>query len=149
MDKIEIGEWVRTNNGNVFKFDGYYEYGLIESMEDEKGILYGNQQKCCKIHSKNKIKLLEDGDFVELEYKSPKYRERITRVFEVSKLGTGCITFENRHCEFFIDERDKKIIDKICKNIKIKSILTHEEYNSRKYNFEEEKRCLDVIDVKK
>ena len=84
--------------------------------------------------NKNIIELLEDSDFVELEYKSPKYRKRITRIFEVSKLDDGFITFENCHCYFFIKENAKKITDKICKNIKIKSVLTHEEFNKGKVN---------------
>ena len=137
MDKIEVGEWVRTIDGEIFEFGGYFKSGNINCMTDKDGILYGNQEKCCKIHSKNKIELLKDGDFVELEYKSSKYRKRITRVFEVSELDEYII-FENYHCNFFCKKGDKKITDKTCKNIKIKSIVTHEQFESMKYNFEEE-----------
>ena len=82
--------------------------------------------------SKNIIELLEDNDFVELEYKSPKYRERITRVFEVLKVDEYLL-FENHLCNFYYKKGDKKITDKTCKNIKIKSVLTHEEFNKGKF----------------
>ena len=140
MDKIERGEYVISKNrlilGQVIEIKSNTE--LIIKTLLQKGfrfeipIAINNIQK----HSKNKIELLKDGDFVELEYKSPKYRKRITRVFEVSELDEYII-FENYHCNFFCKKGDKKITDKTCKNIKMKSILTHEQFESMKYNFEE------------
>ena len=38
-----------------------------------------------------------------------------------------------------IEVGDKKIIDDICKNIKIKSIVTHEQFASVEYKLEEDK----------
>ena len=63
-DKIEVGEYVRTNEGKIFLFGGYFKAGDINSMTDIKGFLYGNQNKCCKKHSKNIIDLIEQGDYV-------------------------------------------------------------------------------------
>ena len=66
-DKIEVGEYVRTDKGDIFEFGEYFKSGNIDSMTDKYGILYGNQQKCCKKHSKNIIDLIEVGDYVNGE----------------------------------------------------------------------------------
>ena len=72
-DKIEVGEYVRTDKGYIAK--------LIErDIEDEDvkdGMLFDNYihkehkqmresgiKKCCKKHSKNIIDLIEVGDYV-------------------------------------------------------------------------------------
>ena len=72
-DKIEVGEFVRTDDGYIAK--------LIErDIEDEDvkdGMLFDNYihkdhkqmresgiKKCCKKHSKNIIDLIEVGDYV-------------------------------------------------------------------------------------
>ena len=62
-DKIEVGEYVRTDEGDIFEFGGYFKNGNIDSMTDKFGTLYGKQEKCCKKHSKNIIDLIEVGDY--------------------------------------------------------------------------------------
>jgi hypothetical protein len=127
-----IGEYVRTHLGNIGKvivFDTDIESYITDNFKvfDEVDVYK---------HSKNIIDLIEDEDIVILEYKSPKYRERITRRFEVSKIGDD-ISFENLHCDFLCKVGDKKITDTICKNIKIKSIATKEQLSDIEYKVEE------------
>lgn len=133
MEEIKVGEYVRTRDGRIFKVKQINEGYLIEDIE------YGGLG--CFIeyavkHSFNIIDLIEDEDFVILEYKSPKYRERIKRIFEVSKIAEY-ISFENVHCGFNCKVGDKKIIDNICKNVKIKSIVTHEQFQIVEYRLGE------------
>ena len=143
--EIEVGEYGRTNLGNIFIFAWIeYEKGKI----DKRKVLIGNGKKFTnnfyyfkeneKIikHSKKIIDLIEDEDIVILEYKSPRYRKRITRRFEVSKIGDD-ISLKNSHCDFLCKVGDKKITDTICKNIKIKSIVTHKQFSNIEYKVEE------------
>ena len=113
--KIEVGEWVRTNDGDIFKFGGYCKDGIIDSMVDEKGILYGNQKRCCKAHSKNKEDLIEAGDIVELTDSS---------IEEVIYIWN--------------EEMLEAIKQDIKEGLALNSILTHEQFEEIKYNFEEE-----------
>ena len=81
--KIEVGEYVRTINGTIFKIidgnsDNYdidFSYLKLEFLEDEwfesnryndNGYFF-NERNIIK-HSKNIIDLIEVGDFVNGEY---------------------------------------------------------------------------------
>lgn len=143
MEEIKIGEYVRNADGYIEKMDSCDR--LTNIYKDEDGKLrkwegedaFGNEYSSLIVkHSFNIIDLIEDEDFVILEYKSPKYRERIKRIFEVSKIDEY-ISFENVHCGFNCKVGDKKIIDNICKNVKIKSIVTHEQFQSVEYRLGE------------
>lgn len=142
---IEVGEYGRTNLGNIFIFAWLTD---IEGKRYENKVIVGNgktfgndfyyfdkDEKIVK-HSKHILDLIEDEDIVVLEYKTPKYRERIQRKFIVSKID-DFINFENTHCNFTYKVGDKKIVDKICKNIKIKQILTAEQFNIKCYRLED------------
>lgn len=144
--EICVNEYVRTKDGYIGKLVEYIPEALnylkiyvgreIKHSDDTVDNFiytrYGFQLK----HSKNIIDLIEDEDIVILEYKFPKYRERITRKFEVSKIDDD-IMFENSHCDFHCKVGDKKITDMICKNIKIKSIATKEQLSNIEYIVEE------------
>ena len=117
-DKIEIGEYVRTNQGDIFKFGGYFKKGIINTMTDEYGILYGNQEKICKKHSKNIIDLIEEGDYVNGS-KVEKY-----------KFSTNLVTKER----YIVINDNWYLYD-----WNIKSIVTKEQFNSIKYKIPEEK----------
>lgn len=143
MEEIKVGEYTRNEDGYIEKIDSYDK--LTNIYKDEEGILrkwegedvWGNEYSSIIVkHSPNILDLIEDEDFVILEYKSPKYRERIKRIFEVSKIDEY-ISFENVHCGFNCKVGNKKIIDNICKNVKIKSIVTHEQFQSLEYRLEE------------
>lgn len=139
---IEVGEYVKTHKGDIHKV-----IGIREEVKEGKRIYshkayYLDSKKGSLTeafiikHSKNIIDLIEEEDIVILEYKTPKYRERIERKFIVCKID-DFINFENRNCNFTYKVGDKKIVDKICKNIKIKGILTTEQFNNEYYRLEE------------
>lgn len=140
-DEIKVGEYVRTPLQGIYiishinlNFDDS-DYKKVCLCQNAKvGFTSINETKKWK-HSKNIIDLIEDEDIVILEYKTPKYRERIERKFIVCKID-DFINFENRNCNFTYKVGDKKIVDKICKNIKIKGILTTEQFNNEYYRLE-------------
>lgn len=139
--KICVNEYIRTDKGTIAKIKDV-EWDIIYTIAEMKPrYKHWVTEKQCYTediikHSKNLIDLIEDEDIVILEYKSPKYRERITRRFEVSKIDDD-IRFENSHCDFHCKVGDKKITDTICKNIKIKSIVTHKQFSNIEYKVEE------------
>ena len=122
MDKIEVGEYVRTNNGII----GI----LIKISEAGKGIRYGGEfitdtiisiytkphtevrlkERDIVKHSKNKIGIVEVDDFVNGYI--------VTEVYEKMVF---CLDGE---VEYWADE--------------IENIVTKEQFESMKYNFEEE-----------
>lgn len=127
-DIISVEE---TEHGTFYIITHPFEEIMINKFDTH----FGDEKQITK-HSKNIIDLIEDEDIVILEYKSPKYRERITRRFEVSKIDDD-ISFENAHCNFRCKIGDKKIKDNICKNIKIKSVVTKEQFKNIEYIVEE------------
>ena len=137
--EICVNDYVRTKTGNITKVLKVKDTVLwTDEFIDvfcryNEGVIKKND---ILKYSKNIIDLIEDEDIVILEYKSPKYRERITRKFEVSKIDDD-IRFENSHCDFRCKVGDKKITDMICKNIKIKSIVTKEQFKNIEYIVEE------------
>ena len=83
-------------------------------------------------HSKNKLELLESEDIVVLEYYVSKYKRRIKRRFEIFKTRE-LIAFNNAHCNFLYDLSKQKFLDGKGFNIKIKSIVTKEQFKSVEY----------------
>ena len=140
-DEIEVGEYVRTNDGMLGKFlrlerddidtslKWYVLY--IPNSPFVKGEVYINKPYIVK-HSKNIFKLLEGEDITVLEYYVGKYRKRIARRFEVFKAG-HLISFRNVYCDFLYDLNEQKFLDGKGFNPKIKSILTHEQFESMEY----------------
>lgn len=127
-DELKEGEYIRTKDGIITKIINPKPY-IKEYIETDRGFIFkGNIVK----YNSNILDVIEDEDFVILEYKSPKYRKRIKRKFEVSKFDEF-IRFENAHCSFLCKEEDKEITDDMCKNIKILSILTHEQLRNIEY----------------
>ena len=117
-DKIEVGEYVRTNEGKIFLFGGYFKAGDINSMTDIKGFLYGNQNKCCKKHSKNIIDLIENDDC--LIYK--------IRGSDILRKG-----FVRKHIDLETNREYLSIEFYSLKQIEILEIVTKEQFNSVKY----------------
>lgn len=147
MEEIKENEFVRTKTGIIRKVStvNSVKYTKWSARARGKSKLAGTERILINgkyeledivKHSFNIIEFIEDEDFVILEYKSPKYRERIKRIFEVSKIDEY-ISFKNVHCGFNCKVGDKKIIDNICKNVKIKSIVTHEQFQSVECRLEE------------
>ena len=139
---IKIGVYVRNEDGYIEKIESLDKATNI--YEDEEGKLrkwegediYGNEYTTLITkHSKNIIDLLENGDFTAIEFYSPRYEERVTRIFEVVKID-NYITFENMHCDLFIKDGKWSIKDGRLKPI-IKTIVTHEQFNSVMYKVKE------------
>jgi len=108
-NKIEIGEYVRTEKGNILKIE---HNKMVQGLE-LLNIQYGNIIN----HSKDIIDLIEVGDIVDGNI-----------VSDVDKI-------ENR---IYIEWANGDYIntDRKCKGI-IKSILTHEQYERNAYRLEE------------
>lgn len=141
-DEIKVGDYIRTNDGIIGKVkriefdkvDISLKWYVFDRKRPDMNIVdevYINKPYIVSYSSKI-INLLEDEDFVILEYKSPRYKERIKRKFEISKIDEF-IRFENAHCSFLYKEGDKEITDDMCKNIKILSIITHEQLRNIEY----------------
>jgi hypothetical protein len=132
---IKVGNYIRTKNKGICKI-----HHINEKATVNKYWVNPDYDDWCTVvktteivkHSQNIIDLIEDEDIVILEYKTPRYQERITRKFEISKIEEY-INFENKHCSFWCKVGDKKIVDNICKNIKIKSIVTKEQFKNVMY----------------
>ncbi len=88
-----------------------------------------------KKHSKNIIDLIEDEDIAIIKYYVPKYRQRITRIFECH-LFEDFVIFENMHCKWWYNKSKKQWEQAKGYNPKIKAIATHEQFNSIKYEVE-------------
>ena len=84
--------------------------------------------------SENLIDIIEDEDFCKIEFYSPRYEKRGTRIFEVSKIDEY-ITFENMHCDLFMINGEWSNNDKRLNPV-IKEIYTKEMIESISYKVE-------------
>ena len=79
--KIEIGEYVRTKEGDITRITRFCELEFnkvrINSIVGENGCLYGNPDKVVKKHSHNIIDLIEIGDYVNGYKVRGKTKERV------------------------------------------------------------------------
>ena len=147
--EIQVGEYVRTNQGYIGKledidkefmyFDNvimcYYEKAplLPINMKLPDGTFLKAEDYIVK-HSFNIIDLIEKGDFVKLEYYVAKYKKRITRFFEISKIdGWQFVGLENEHCHFTYDLEKNRWLDGKGYNPKIKSIVTKQQMEAMEY----------------
>ena len=120
--KLVVGMYVRTNNGigTIHRISG----DKIYSVKLNKGHIkkYVN---ILKEPSFNILDLIEEGDLLEIEYFSRRYKERVTRLFEITYLDEKYITLDNSRCNFTLTNKDFSKGDKKLKPI-IKRILTKE-----------------------
>ena len=113
---IEVGEYVRTKDGKILKIDGFEkDLRNIEVVCFTTGEVYTREKlnEIIKNHSKNIIDLIEVGDYVNG-----------VKVIEVGKYNFKTV-----------EEYGLKIHHK--KSVKIKSIVTHEQFEAMKYKVEE------------
>lgn len=133
QDNIKKDDYAKLNIGNIVKV-----IGIKENNVNKKAIYYGIydddwfDSSAVENFSADIIDLIETDDIVILEYYVAKYRQIMTRRFEVSKIGK-MITFENAHCCFIYDLNKKKFINGRGFNVKIKSILTKEQFENISY----------------
>lgn len=122
---IEVGEWVRTNDGYLGKLIAInkqdYNYLVIDTTKDIRNdkypatYLYLKNENIAK-HSKDIIDLIEEGDYVNGK-----------KVERINDYG------EHKRADFNLDFDDCDAVY----NEDIKTILTHEQYEQNCYRMEE------------
>ena len=128
QDKIEIGEYIRTNQGHIGvlkrieldKNDKSLKWYVFDKKEFEINIVkeeYINLPYIVK-HFKNRIELIEKGDYVN-GYKVLEIR----KYFEVQPYRISIMVYKTKDSEFWksLEEQD------------IENIVTHEQFDSVKY----------------
>lgn len=149
-DEIKVGEYVRTHEGYIAKFKKYEKSRSSKcklcifdnSIRDISYIIYDEDtflfddelKKYIAKHSPNIIDLIEDEDFCKIEFYSPRYEKRVTRIFKVSKIDEY-INFENFHCDLFMVNREWSLHDKRLNPV-IKEVVTKEMMESISYKVE-------------
>lgn len=127
--ELKEGMYVRTNNGigTIHRISGDKTY----SVKLNKGHIkkYVN---ILKEPSFNILDLIEEGDLLEIEYFSRRYKERVTRLFEITYLDEKYITLDNSRCNFTLTNKDFSKGDKKLEPI-IKRILTKDQLDSVAY----------------
>lgn len=140
MSEIGVGEYVRTDKGKITTI-----IGIDEFTEEDGTTFYETTENpgYMDLHSKNIVKhshnildLTGTDDIVILEYYVAKYKQRITRRFEVFR-HNNLISFNNIHCNFLYDLNKKEFVDGKGYNVKIKKILTKEQFAQNVYEMEE------------
>ena len=120
---LNVGEFVRTKDGDIFKLAEFYDRTPLYSMKDENGILYGNPNKVVKRHSFNIIDLIEVGDYVNG-----------ILVFNIT-----IATTEKGNEWVYIGRDEQNILPAIAlRKETIKTIVTHEQFESMAYKLGEE-----------
>lgn len=136
---LELNEYVRTKDGIIAKVIGVQSGGIEKYFLDKEipMLNFLNQLSAENVvvkHSFNIIDLIEEGDFVKLEYYVAKYKKRITRFFEISKIdGWQFVGLENEHCHFTYDLEKNRWLDGKGYNPKIKSIVTKQQMEAMGY----------------
>lgn len=140
--ELKEGMYVRTDKGligKITKKEQFDTHCILEYTGQYcKRVLStsGNDSEVIKA-SFDIIDLIEEKDLVEIEFYSPRYRERIIRLFEVDYIIKNNICFENGHCQLNILNGEWTNSDKQLKPI-IKSVITHELFESMKYEVSNE-----------
>lgn len=127
MNKIEIGEYVRTDNGLIGKIkrieldknDTSLKWYVFDKKRADINIVdevYINKPYIVN-HSPNIIDLIEVGDYVNGEY-----------VIQVSK-ELNCVFIETTYYDELAEEEKHNFI----KAEEIKSIVTHEQFKNIEY----------------
>lgn len=138
--KLEVGMYIiskdRTDIGVVLKD----EKNDIWNVKTKENIQFLGMFWNRKTASHNIIDLIENEDIVEIEYRAPKYKGRITRPFIVNRCIDSFITFENLHCIWYMRFENGKWTWQRSKgfNPKIKSIVTKEQFESMECNIGDE-----------
>ena len=127
-NEIKVGEYIRTEFGEIGQV-----FAIEENPKRYFYDEYGNNviENSIVKHSPNLIDIIEDNDFCKIEFYSPRYKKRGTRIFEVSKIDEY-ITFENMHCDLFMKNGEWGNHDKDLNPI-IKELYTKEMMDSISY----------------
>ena len=151
MKALSVGMYVRTEKGNIRKIveltntkfidepDYYVDKVLIDIEQNEREYTIYMQKWLFNEDivkaSYNIIDLIEEKDLLEIEYFSLRYKERVTRLFEVTYKEGRFINLDNAKCQFMLIDNDWTDKDKELEPI-IKSIITKEMLSSVEYRME-------------
>lgn len=132
---MKVGDYVRTENGinkvAGYRYEAEYENGHVVRFEkSDSGCRYTD--KDLPKSSPNIIDLIEEHDFVEIEYFSNRYSKRVKRIFEVDYIVDKDICFENGYARLNILNGEWANQDKELKPI-IKSIVTSQQFEAMQY----------------
>ena len=155
MKELKVGMYVRTHNGFISKIieikrepisgneiiliKGNYkgnkdeEYGYVRDYY-KKGTSFVYRGEIKEV-SENIIDLIEEDDLLSIEYYSPRYEERVTRLFEVDYRHNEYLRLKNAYCDFMLVNNEFRETDRSLNPI-IKSVVTKEQFNSVKYEVE-------------
>lgn len=144
MKDIKKGDYIRTPYGivkyveDVMLFDcdcdkSFKKVDVEIHCDDYEFIVHDDE--IIKSNS-NILELLEEQDLVKIEFYSPRYEERVTRLFEVTFKDEQYINLDNAKCQFMLTNgnwswRDKKL------NPVIKSVITKEQFSQMEYRIGE------------
>lgn len=126
IDKLQVGEYCRTAGGRIFKVSEVETYGGCNYIpkDENKTLIVSAIVK----HSFNLIDIIEEGDYVNghlvVEHAYEKGRLFVSVVYIGGKVVT---TSEDYSWELTKDNEDM-----------IKSILTHERFESASYKVKEQ-----------
>lgn len=127
--KLEVGMYARTIRGKIFKVNEINVVGKYYYLDVRK------ERKIVKADY-DIIDLIEQDDLIEIEFYSPRYKKRVTRLFAVELKNNNDIIFANTHCQLIILNGSWNNEDKLLKPV-FKSIVTKEQFESIKYKLKE------------
>lgn len=134
--KIEVGMYVKKKNGRIGKILEIDErkHCVDNLLLDLKNSIYDVRcgERNIRKSSFDIIDLIEEGDLCIIEFYSPRYDERIERLFEIEYKKDNTINFQNAHCNLNMFDGVWSNEDKELKPI-IKSIVTKEQFENASY----------------
>lgn len=144
---MKVGDYVRTNYGTIFKIENMVEIDVdgtwFKSKVKENSIIkdlprfmYDEEDEIINKSSPNILELLEEHDFITIEYYSLRYDERVERIFEVDYKDNEFTTLKNAYCDFMLKNNEFNDNDKALEPI-IKSIVTKEQFSQMEYRIGE------------
>ncbi len=146
---MKVGDYVRTKQGiekiKVVEENFTGDENCIFYATDNKewnGAYNGkyngftNRNRTIIKSSPNILELLEEHDFITIEYYSLRYDERVERIFEVDYKDNEFTTLKNAYCGFMLKNNEFNDNDKALEPI-IKSIVTKEQFSQMEYRIGE------------
>lgn len=139
--KLEEGMYVRTKDKKgvqyirkIIDLPKDTRYGSIVVDKDIHNVKWVSKKNVLKV-SENIMDLIEENDLLSIEYYSPRYEERVTRLFEVDYRHDEYLSLKNAYCDFMLVNNEFRETDRSLNPI-IKSVVTREQFNSVKYEVE-------------
>ena len=137
-------DYVRIKNkagwcciGKICNINEFREYKYCVDIDGDDFVFIDDEM--IEMSDPNILKVLKEGDFVEIEYLREKNRRRIKRVFEVDIIlnddNKTSISFSNGHTSLDYINNSWSRIDKRL-NPKIISVFTREQFDEGKFRVE-------------